>query len=238
MATAESLSAEATPADDAAMVSSIVAGDRAAFTQLMRRYNRRLYRIARATLREPADAEDALQEAYLTALKSIAQFRGESSLSTWLSRVVLNECLGRLRRTARRQNIVRIDGSSGDDEVADVADVNAELPDRLLDRQQVRLLLERKLDALPEMFRIVFVLRSVEDLSVQETAQCLGIPEATVRTRYFRAKRLLRESLAEEIDIAERDLFDFGGDHCDGIVAAVWRRLDASTTKGVSIPPL
>jgi RNA polymerase sigma-70 factor (ECF subfamily) len=234
MATAEDLHASAAKADDATLVRSIVAGERAAFERLMRRYNRRLFRIARAVLDDPAEAEDALQEAYLTVLKSLTQFRGDASLSTWLSRVVLSECLGRRRRSDRRQNIVPIIGSMSDDEVGDVTTGDSERPDRMLGRAQLRELLERKLDALPELFRIVFVLRSVEDMSVEETAQCLGVPEVTVRTRYFRAKRLLRESLAEEIDLAERDVFDFGGDHCDRVVAAVLRRLD----EALPAPPL
>ncbi len=226
MATAEDLRASAAKADDATLVRSIMAGERAAFERLMRRYNRRLYRIARAVLDDPAEAEDALQEAYLTVLKSLAQFRGDASLATWLSRVVLNECLGRRRRTERRQNIVPIIGSLSEDEAGVLIIGDSERPDRMAARAQLRELLERKLDALPELFRIVFVLRSVEDMSVEETAQCLGVPEATVRTRYFRAKRLLRESLAAEIDLAERDIFDFGGDHCDRVVAAVLRRWD------------
>jgi DNA-directed RNA polymerase specialized sigma24 family protein len=98
-------------------------------------------------------------------------------------------------------------------------------PDKALGRAQMRALLERKLDELPETFRVVFVLRSVEELSVEDAAQCLGIPEATVRSRHFRAKSLLRESLAQEIDLAERDLFEFGGAHCDRVIAGVLARL-------------
>jgi RNA polymerase sigma-70 factor (ECF subfamily) len=107
-----------------------------------------------------------------------------------------------------------------------VPEEDSESPDRLLARTQMRALLERKLDDLPEAFRLVFVLRSVEELSVEETANTLGIPEATVRSRYFRAKGLLREALAQEIDLAERDLFEFGGEHCDRMVARVMARLD------------
>ena len=102
---------------------------------------------------------------------------------------------------------------------------HAESPDAALVRTQMRQLLERKLDALPEAFRSVFVLRAVEELSVEETAQSLGIPEATVRSRHFRARSLLREALAQEIDLAERDLYEFGGAHCDRVVAAVMARI-------------
>ena len=212
--------------DDLAIARRIAAGDRAAFIELMRRHNRRLYRLARATLRDDAEAEDALQEAYLAAYRSIAKFRGDANLATWLSRLVLNECLGRLRKSARRQNVIPM--VAGEDDMATTTPDVREVPEQAFARAQMRTLIERKLDALPEDFRTVFVLRAVEELSVEETAACLAIPEATVRSRHFRARSLLRESLAREIDIAERDLFDFGGAHCDRIVAAVSARLDAT----------
>jgi RNA polymerase sigma-70 factor (ECF subfamily) len=212
--------------DDASLVRGVGAGERAAFETLMRRHNRRLYRLARATLRDDAEAEDALQEAYLAAYRSIDRFRGESSLATWLSRLVLNECLGRLRRDARRRNVVPIVPDPDDAQLDGVAG-EPDAPHGAFARAEMRALLERKLDALPEAFRTVFVLRSVEELTVEETAQVLGIPDATVRTRHFRAKSLLREALAQEIDLAERDVFEFGGAHCDRVVAAVLARLDA-----------
>jgi RNA polymerase sigma-70 factor (ECF subfamily) len=208
-------------------IQSLKAGDRGAFEQLMRQYNRRLYRLARAALRDDAEAEDALQDAYIAAYRSLDKFRGESTLSTWLSRLVLNECFGRLRRGARRQKVIPM--VSPTQEMDAVPEKDESGPDRLLARAQMRHLLERKLDDLPEAFRLVFVLRSVEELSVEETAQTLGIPEATVRSRYFRAKGLLREALAKEIDLAERDIFEFGGKHCDRIVARVMARIDAET---------
>jgi RNA polymerase sigma factor (sigma-70 family) len=211
-------------ADELAIARRIASGDRAAFEWLMRHHNRRLYRLARSALRDDAEAEDALQDAYLSAYRSIGQFRGDASLATWLSRLVLNECLGRLRRNARRQNVIPIVTSEDMDTTA--AD-DRDFPDKALVRVEMRALIERKLDELPEDFRLVFVLRAVEELSVEEAAAVLGIPEATVRSRHFRARSLLRESLAREIDVAERDLFDFGGAHCDRIVAAVNARLDA-----------
>lgn len=215
----------ATPAaeGDLELVGRILAGDRSAFAALMRLHNRRLYRLARATLRNPAEAEDALQEAYLRAYQSLRQFRGDASLSTWLSRLVLNECFGRLRRGNRRQNVVPIVGSSA--EIDTVADPEYDLPDQLAARAEMRALIEARLDELPQDFRIVFVLRSIEELSVEDTAQALDIQEATVRSRHFRAKSLLRESLAREFDLAERDVFEFGGVRCDRIVERVMSRL-------------
>jgi len=215
----------APPLDDVALARAVAAGDRTAFEQLMRRHNRRLFRLARAALRDDAEAEDALQEAYLAAYRAIGGFRGEASLATWLSRVVMNECHARLRRAARRQNVVPM--VPIDDVESTMADADDHRPEREAARSEVRALMERTLDRLPEDFRVVFVLRAVEELSVEETAEVLGIPEATVRTRHFRARSLLREGLAREIDVAERDLYDFGGAHCDRIVHRVLARLAA-----------
>lgn len=214
--------------DDRGLAARVAAGDRLAFELLMRRHNRRLYRLARATLRDGTEAEDALQEAYLAAYRSIGTYRGEAALSTWLSRLVLNACLARLRREKRRDNILPIRASEAP-EAEELASMDARhpAPDEAVLRAEVRALIERRLDQLPEEFRLVFVLRSVEELSVEETAQCLGIPEATVRSRHFRARSLLRESLAQDIDLAERDVFAFGGAHCDRIVGEVLRRLAA-----------
>jgi RNA polymerase sigma factor (sigma-70 family) len=210
---------------DRSMADSIAAGDICAFECLMRRYNRRLYRLARATLRDRTEAEDALQDAYLSAFRSMASFRGDASLGTWLSRLVLNECFARMRRNVRRENVIPMVSASRHVESTQMIVDQSDSPDSALARAQIRDLLERKVDELPENYRIVFVLRSVEELSVDETAEALGIPEETVRSRHFRAKNLLRESLARELDLAERDLFEFGGDHCDRVVAAVLRRI-------------
>jgi len=204
-------------------IDRLIAGDRAAFEALMRRHNRRLYRLARATLRDGAEAEDALQEAYLQAFRSISQFRGDAALSTWLSRLVLNECFGRLRRRDRRENVIPM--VSANNEATQSCVDESESPDAAMARAQVRSLLERRVDELPDSFRTVFVMRSVEDLSVAETALLLGIPEETVRSRHFRAKSLLRAALEVELGRAECDLFEFGGEHCDRVVAAVSARL-------------
>lgn len=218
MRTAE---ATATELDDLTLVQRIARGDRAAFELMMRRYNRRLFRLARATLGNDAEAEDALQEAYLRAYRSIEGFRGEAALSTWLSRLVLNECFDRRRRTLRRENVIPLisaeDNMTSVREVADASPV----PDQALGQLQLRAILERKVSELPEAFRVVFVLRSIEEMGVDEVAQLLGIPEDTVRSRHFRARSLLRESLARDADMAERDLFEFAGARCDRIVVKV-----------------
>lgn len=222
-ASTDPASAAPLPQDDVSIARRVASGDRAQFEKLMRQYNRRLYRLARATLRDDAEAEDALQDAYIAAFHNIGKFRGEATLSTWLSRLVLNECLGRIRRNERRSKVVSI--VNPNDAMTGGGAEGAERPERAVARAQMREVLEHKLDELPETFRLVFVLRSVEELSVEQTAQALGIPEATVRSRYFRAKGLLRESLAQEIDLAERDLFEFGGQQCDRIIERVLQRL-------------
>lgn len=210
---------------DLSLARRVAARDVAAFEQMMRRFNRQLFRLARAALRDDAEAEDALQDAYLLAYRKIDQFRGDSALSTWLSRLVLNECFGRLRRSARRDNVVPIVPMPSDMDPDTIAPSSFEQPDAAAQRAELRALIESRLDELPSDFRTVFVLRSVEELTVEETAAILDLPEATVRSRHFRARGLLRESLARDLDLAERDLYDFGGAHCDRVVQRVLERL-------------
>lgn len=176
-------------------------------------------------LRDDVEAKDALQDAYLCAYRSLAQFRGEAALATWLSRLVLNECSARRRRAARRENIIPIIGADLSGDAYSVVADSAESPDQLATRAQMRGVLERKVGELPEIFRVVFVLRSIEELSVGEIAESLCISSEMVRSRNFRAKSMLRESLAKEIDLAEGDIFNFGGVHCDGVVATVLARV-------------
>ncbi|MEO7058000.1 MAG: RNA polymerase sigma factor [Caldimonas sp.] len=224
--------AHASPAsrdgDDAGLAERVAAGDRGAFQQLMRRHNTALFRAARAILRDDADAEDALQEAYLSAYRHIGEFRGQSRLSTWLTRIVINQALGRLR-SRRRDNVVELLGDRAAGRVEEAAqevvgDV-AESPEAGAMRTELRRLLERKIDELPLAFRTTFVLREVEEMTIEEVAECLAVPAATVRTRVFRARALLRASLAVELDMATNDVFGFAGTRCDRIVAGTLERL-------------
>jgi len=199
-----------------------------AFEQLMREHNRLLFRAARAILRDDAEAEDAVQEAWLRAYRSLDGFRGDAKLSSWLVRIVVNEALGRLRKRARRAEVVPLHGGAAEGErQPEVAMHEHDGPEHLTGRGEIRRLLEAKIDALPEAFRVVFVLRAVQELSVEEAAAALQIPEATVRTRFFRARSLLREALSQEIDLAFGGAFDIGGRRCDRIVAGVMARLAA-----------
>ena len=218
--------------DDDALLRRIHAGDRDAFSDLMRRYNRRLYRVARSVLRDDAEAEDALQDAYLQAYRALPGFRGESALGTWLTRIVVNAALMRQRKTGRLADVIELGADFGSDDAIlprDRLDEPAQ-PELAALRAQTRRLIETGIDKLPAAFRTVFMLRAVEELTVEETAATLDIPAATVRTRYFRARAMLREALAREIDFAIEDAFGFDGARCDRIVDAVRRRLDAETS--------
>ena len=219
--------------DDAELARRIAGRDERAFEAVMREHNRMLYRLARSILKDDAEAEDAVQEAYFSAYRNIAGFRGGAKLSTWLARIVINEAYGRLRK--RKAAVVvplesaRIGGDSRPEEGI-MVEGTEERPDAAALRAELRGLLERRIDALPEPFRIVFVLRDVEEMSVEEAADCLDIPAATVRTRAFRARALLRESLSRDVDAATVDAFGFAGQRCDRIVANVLERVRESNS--------
>lgn len=225
-------SAKPGPSTDTELAARILRGDRTAFEPLMRRHNQLLYRLARSILKDDADAEDAVQEAWISAFTHFDKFRGDAALSTWLARIAVNESYGRLRRRKRNAEVVTLDSVRADTpstEVTDMADDRTEAPDAAALRTELRAMLESRIDALPEQFRTVFVLRDVQELSVEETAACLDIPEATVRSRAFRARALLREALAHDVDAATVRAFGFAGVRCDRIVTNVLRRLDNET---------
>ena len=216
---------------DAELIERAANGDEAAFERIMRKNNRLLFRTARSILKSDAEAEDALQEAYLRAWRALSTFRADSQLSTWLVRIVINEALGWLRRRKSAQVIplesVMESFDRQPQESIEEDDPDRE-PDRLAMRSQVRRLMEARIDLLPEAFRTVFMLRAVEELSVEEVAAALEIPEATVRTRFFRARSLLREGLSRDVDLVISDAFSFDGGRCDRIVANVLTKLAES----------
>jgi len=214
---------------DPELAQRISAGDKKAFELLMRRHNQILYRTARSILRDDAEAEDAVQEAYLLAYRGMSGFRGDAKLSTWLVRIVVNEAIARARRRKRGAEIIQLSGETQEDSEAAEGNMNEtspEQPEGAAQRAQTRRLLESKIDELPDAFRTVFVLRALEELSVEETAAAVGVPEATVRSRFFRARGLLREALSKEIDLAYGDAFAFAGARCDRIVAGVLAKLE------------
>jgi RNA polymerase sigma-70 factor (ECF subfamily) len=217
---------------DSEIARRIAAGDQRAFEVLMRKHNRMLYRVARAILRDDAEAEDALQLAYLQAYKAMQHYRSESKISTWLTRIVVNEALMRVRKRRRESVVIRLEDMAGQQNGAIIENIESsdERPEAAAIRGETRALIERRIDALPEAFRTVFVLRALEELSVEETAASLELPEATVRTRFFRARALLREGLARDIDTATSEAFSFDGARCDRIVNAVLARTKPPST--------
>ena len=211
---------------DTELVASALDGNEPAFACIMRRHNRLLFRTARSILKNDAETEDALQEAYLLAWRALGSFRADAKLSTWLVRIVINQSLGRLRRKGAEviplDGAMELDAEQGDSLVEDDPD---QRPDKLAMRAEVRRLMEARIDLLPDAFRTVFMLRAVEELSVEETATALDIEPATVRTRFFRARSLLREGLSRDIDMAIGDAFSFAGVRCDRVVANVLAKL-------------
>lgn len=212
---------------DTELARRVGTGEDGALRLLMKRHNQTLFRTARAILRDDAEAEDAVQEAYLKAIRGIDGFRSDSKLSTWLVRITVNEALARLRRVRRTAQVIPLAGDLSDGAEAhdNVMDENAATPEEQAVRAETRRIMEAKIDALPDAFRAVFVLRGIEELSVEEAACALNIPEATVRTRFFRARSLLRESLSRELDMALDDAFHFAGERCDRITERVLARL-------------
>ena len=220
---------------DTEIARRVAAGDQNAFCLVMRRHNQTLYRAARGILKDDAEAEDAVQDAYLLAYRAMDTFRGDAKLSTWLVRIVVNVAIARVRKRSRSAEVIRFGGDTDQDSLASeivMDESTPEQPEQAASRAQARRLLEAKVDELPDAFRTVFVLRAVEEMSVEEAAVCLGIPEATVRTRFFRARSLLREALSREIDFAYEDAFSFAGERCDRIVAGVLARLKDTQARG------
>lgn len=222
----KSISEAAFPTDTE-LVRRALERDSGAFRAIMQRYNRRLYRMARSVLRNDSDAEDALQEAYMRAFANFSQFRAESSLSTWLSRIVLNEALGWIRR---RKPTVEL--STIDDRQESLAQIipfpltgQQMDPERNMAQREIHVILERAIDQLPLSFRTVLVARLIQELTVEETAELLRLRPETVKTRLHRARNLLKAELEKTIGGAITDVFPFDGWRCERITAAVLRRL-------------
>jgi RNA polymerase sigma-70 factor, ECF subfamily len=213
---------------DTELAQRIAQGDHGAIEALMRRYNQRLYRVARSILRNDADAEEAVQEAFYLAYRAMGKFRGDSRLSTWLVRIVVNESNKRLRKINRLSTWLEFNEDPQDNDEAleeNMDRFSPDQPEQAMVRAQTRHLIETRIDRLPDAFRAVFVLRAVEELSVEETAHCLGIQPATVRSRYFRARGLLRKLLGRGAGGGLEEVFSFAGDRCDRIVAHVLARI-------------
>ncbi len=201
--------------------------DASAVALLIQQNNQRLYRIARSILRDDFEAEDALQEAYIRAFTRLDLFRGESRLSTWLARIVMNEALGRLRRRKPSVEFETVAGApQGGAEIIRFPTANPELdPETTMAQREIRALLERAIDALPEAFRTVLVARLIEGMSIEETAELYDIRPETVKTRLHRARRLLKDEMEKHVGPVLGDAFPFAGRRCERLTQCVLTRL-------------
>lgn len=216
-------------ASDAELVRRVRCGDAAAHELVMRRYNRRLFRAARAIVTDDSEAEDVVQEAYVRAFLKIDQFAGPDGLGAWLTRIAVNEALGRLRRAARvvfLEDHLNQDGTDKDRAATRDNMVSSRPgPEHLAASDELGRLLEHAIDQLPDDFRAVFMLRAVEGLSVAETAESLGIRPETVKTRFHRARTQLKKALADRVSDQLPSAFQFDGARCDRLVAGVMARI-------------
>lgn len=213
-------------ADESELIRLAVAGERQAIRKIIKTHNQRLYRLVRAIVRNNGDAEDVLQEAYLRAFASLGEFHGDSSLSTWLSRIAINAALMRLRGEKRQKRSTAAEQMQGQllsfPHGGSIAD-----PEKAMAQRQILNLVEQATDALPEAFRLVFVARVIEGLSVEETAAALGVPEATVKTRLHRARKLVKADIEARIGPVAFGAFPFAGARCDRLTDAVMAKLNS-----------
>lgn len=213
----------ATPPGDDALVEGVRRGDHECFALIMRRYNQRLFRVARSIVGNDSEAEDVVQHAYVCAYTNLQQFAGAAAFSTWLTRIVINEALARIKSHVRVQRLV------SDEQTPAFCSGTAVFatPEDDLSRRELATLLEAAIDDLPEICRAALILREVEGLSTAETAACLSISEEAVRARLYRARALLRNDLAQRVGAAAPDVWSFAGERCLRISAKVMTAIEA-----------
>lgn len=216
------------PRDEADLIARAIQNDAAAVRAIMSLCNRRLYRVARSVVQDNHEAEDVVQAAYGRAFTSLREFRGGSSICTWLGRIVLNEALGRLRRQGTADHI-----SLQDQQGAKSLSLVDEEPDpeRMVAQREIQRLLETTIDDLPQKFRSVLIMRTIEGMSVEETAELLGIRPETVKTRLHRARALLRAGIEKDVGPLLTDAFPFDGERCLRLTTSALKLLDQSEPK-------
>jgi RNA polymerase sigma-70 factor (ECF subfamily) len=205
---------------DERLVAQIVAGETGLFELIMRRHNQRIFRTARAITRSDDEAEDVTQQAYLSAFANLTQFDGRAAFATWLTRIAINASLARVKQRGRRAEVALAEEDGMDPLISPLR-----TPEEEAQQRELRDALERAVDALPENYRLVFVLREVQQLDVAETAACLDISSENVKVRLHRAKGMLREALRVDADPVAAAAFPFLGARCDRIVSRVLARL-------------
>jgi RNA polymerase sigma-70 factor, ECF subfamily len=221
---------EALPAalPDSDIVGRIRAGDSALFEILMRRHNQRVYRVVRSIVKDEADVEDVMQQAYINAFTHLHQFEERAQFSTWLIRIALHEAFGRRRKTQRSESTMVRNRSGLDDDRGEFMDALTSPeadPERQAYAQELHRVLEAAVDALPETYRTVFMLRDIEGLSTSETAEGLGLGDEAVKTRLHRARVMIRRAVTARIGEAAGGVFQFHAPRCDRVVALVLARV-------------
>lgn len=213
---------------DSELTLSACAGSAEAFESIVRRHNRLLFRTARGIVSDDAEAQDVVQETYLRAFTNLQSFRGESALGTWLARIAINVALTTQRKKGRLVHLHETEEDIEQDsreEIMALYPSTNESPDATAERGEIRKLLQHSIEELPAIYRSVFILRAVEDLSVEETAFCLSVREDVVKTRFHRARTMLRDRLADQIELNASTTFSFAGARCDEVLAYVIAQL-------------
>lgn len=209
---------------DIEVVNSVLAGEKDLYEVLMRRYNQKLYRVIRAYLKDECETEDAMQNTYLKAYEKLHQFKGTAQFSTWLLRIGINEALGQIRRNGR---LAALNAAPSEEHLLQSPVTTDSMdPETKTIQKEVLQLLEKAIDALPATYRVVYVMREIEELSTSDITACLGISESNVNVRLHRARLLLKESLYELS--TSRHIFAFGNERCDRLVEKVMAILTAA----------
>ena len=226
MVSAPNLTAKQSLLSDEEVVARVLAGDTAMFEILMRRYNQRLYRTARAILRNDGEAEDVMQDAYVRAYQHLEQFAGRAKFSTWLTRIAVHEALARQRRARRYEELAPETEQQGDpmDQFAS----SALTPEQQAGHSELRAILEQAVEKLPDTYRAAFILRDVEQMSAAEAAEVLEISEENMKIRLHRARAMLRKRLYAQAGIESAAMFDFHAIRCDRVVKNVLERIGKS----------
>lgn len=209
---------------EAELVRRAQARDEAALRAIMQANNRRLYRLARGILRSDSEAEDVVQETYVRAFTHLDGFRGESALSTWLSRIAINEALGRVRSQKTHVELGSVPEATLEAQIIQFPLSSAD-PEKSMAQREIQRVVERAVDELPDVFRMVFIARVMEGMSMEETAALLGVKPETVKTRLHRARAMLRENVEKKIGPVVMDAFPFAGVRCERLTEAVLKRL-------------
>jgi RNA polymerase sigma-70 factor (ECF subfamily) len=214
-----------TGTSDAELVARALARDEAAVRAIMQANNRRLYRIARGILRNDSEAEDVVQETYVRAFTHLQDFRGDSSLATWLARIAMNEALGRLRRARPSVDFSTLAPGVLEAQIIQFPLSSSEDPERSMAQREIQVVVEHAIDELPDGFRLVFITRVIEGMNVEETAEILGLKPETVKTRLHRARAMLRDNVEKKIGPVVMEAFPFAGKRCERLTDVVLKRL-------------